>query len=92
MLGLRSRAAHDQELYLFPDSYCGKRDFDGGFCHPRVLWGVSDSHRHRVWLGGAMYDITGGYGLVWWIGVGVGAFSALVHLPIRENRFPIAAT
>ncbi|MDZ7905479.1 MAG: MFS transporter [Cypionkella sp.] len=45
-----------------------------------------------VWLGGAMYDITGGYNLVWWIGVGVGAFSALVHLPIRENRFPIAAT
>jgi MFS family permease len=39
-----------------------------------------------VWLGGAMYDITGGYTLVWWIGVGVGAFSAIVHLPIRENR------
>lgn len=39
-----------------------------------------------VWLGGAMYDLTGGYSLVWWIGVGVGAFSALVHLPIRENR------
>ncbi len=45
-----------------------------------------------VYLGGAMYDMTGGYGLVWWIGVGVGAFSALVHLTIRENRFPIAAT
>lgn len=45
-----------------------------------------------VWLGGAMYDITGDYSLVWWIGIGVGAFSALVHLPIRENRFPIAAT
>ncbi len=45
-----------------------------------------------VWLGGRMYDVTGGYTLVWWIGVGVGAFSALVHLPIRENRFPIAAT
>lgn len=43
-----------------------------------------------VWLGGAMYDITGGYSLVWWIGVGVGAFSALIHLPIRENRFPLA--
>ncbi len=37
-----------------------------------------------VWLGGKMYDITGDYTLVWWIGVGVGAFSALVHLPIRE--------
>jgi MFS family permease len=38
-----------------------------------------------VWLGGMMYDITGNYTLVWWIGVGVGAFSALVHLPIREK-------
>ncbi len=37
-----------------------------------------------VWLGGKMYDLTGGYELVWWIGVGVGAFSAIVHLPIRE--------
>ena len=38
-----------------------------------------------VWLGGAMYDRTGGYTMVWWIGVGIGAFSALVHLPIREH-------
>jgi predicted MFS family arabinose efflux permease len=43
-----------------------------------------------VWLGGRMYDITGDYTLVWWIGVGVGAFSALVHLPIRERR-PVPA-
>ena len=39
-----------------------------------------------VWLGGRMYDLTGGYTMVWWIGVGVGAFSALVHLPVREVR------
>jgi MFS family permease len=39
-----------------------------------------------VWLGGMMYDLTGGYTTVWWIGVGVGAFSALVHLPVRERR------
>lgn len=38
-----------------------------------------------VWLGGRLYDATGAYTLVWWIGVGVGAFSALVHLPIRER-------
>jgi MFS family permease len=38
-----------------------------------------------VWLGGKMFDVTGDYTLVWWIGVGVGAFSALVHLPIREK-------
>jgi MFS family permease len=37
-----------------------------------------------VWLGGALYDLTGTYTLVWWIGVGVGAFSALVHLPVQE--------
>lgn len=39
-----------------------------------------------VWLGGRMYDLTGDYTLVWWIGIGVGAFSAIVHLPIRETR------
>jgi MFS family permease len=44
-----------------------------------------------VWLGGRMYDITGDYTLVWWIGVGVGAFSALVHLPVRERRPALAA-
>ena len=38
-----------------------------------------------VWLGGKMYDISGDYTAVWWIGIGVGAFSALVHLPIRER-------
>ena len=45
-----------------------------------------------VWLGGRMYDLTGNYTLVWWIGVGIGAFSALVHLPIREkpNSAPLA--
>lgn len=39
-----------------------------------------------VWLGGALYDIYGDYTAVWWIGVAVGAFSAIVHLPIRERR------
>ena len=38
-----------------------------------------------VWLGGKMYDLTGDYTTVWWVGVGVGAFSALIHLPIRER-------
>ncbi|MFV2051495.1 MFS transporter [Aliiroseovarius sp. YM-037] len=41
-----------------------------------------------VWLGGRMYDIYGDYTMVWWIGVGVGAFSAIVHLPIRERILP----
>jgi MFS family permease len=44
-----------------------------------------------VWLGGTLYDTTGDYTLVWWIGVGVGAFSAIVHLPVREKRPTLAA-
>ena len=45
-----------------------------------------------VWLGGRMYDQYGDYTMVWWIGVAIGAFSAIVHLPIRENRpAPVAA-
>jgi len=39
-----------------------------------------------VWLGGRMYDTYGDYIFVWWVGVGVGAFSALVHLPVRERQ------
>ncbi|MFT5000954.1 MAG: MFS family permease [Paracoccaceae bacterium] len=38
-----------------------------------------------VWLGGRMYDIYGSYTAVWWVGVGVGALSAIVHLPINEK-------
>ncbi|MEI4485008.1 MFS transporter [Frigidibacter sp. MR17.14] len=44
-----------------------------------------------VWLGGRLYDIYGNYNAVWWIGVAVGAFSAVVHLPVREPRVPRAA-
>lgn len=39
-----------------------------------------------VWLGGRMYDAFGSYTGVWWIGVAIGAFSAVVHLPVRERR------
>ena len=42
-----------------------------------------------VWLGGKMYDIYGTYTAVWWVGVGVGLFSAVVHLPIKERPLPI---
>ena len=47
-----------------------------------------------VWLGGKLYDMYGDYTVVWWVGVGIGAFSALIHLPIREapSRLPPAAT
>ena len=39
-----------------------------------------------VWLGGRMYDLYGDYTAIWWIGIGVGALSAVVHLPIQETR------
>jgi MFS family permease len=38
-----------------------------------------------IWLGGWMYDLYGTYTAVWWVGVAVGALSAIVHLPIREK-------
>ena len=38
-----------------------------------------------VWLGGVLYEQTGSYDVVWWLGVALGIFAALVHLPIRER-------
>lgn len=39
-----------------------------------------------VWLGGRMYDaFNGDYTVVWWVGIAVGAFSAIIHLPVREQ-------
>jgi len=38
-----------------------------------------------VWLGGLFYDIYGSYNIVWWVGIGVGAFSAIIHLPVKER-------
>jgi MFS family permease len=39
-----------------------------------------------VWLGGKLYDVYGSYDPVWWMGVALGIFAGLVHLPIRERR------
>ena len=41
-----------------------------------------------VWLGGWLYDHRGNYDMVWWLGVALGIFAALVHWPIRER--PVA--
>ena len=38
-----------------------------------------------VWLGGYLYDQVGSYDSVWWLGVVLGLFAAVVHLPIRER-------
>jgi len=39
-----------------------------------------------VWLGGYLYDLMGSYDPVWWIGVALGLFAALVHWPIAEKQ------
>jgi len=38
-----------------------------------------------VWMGGFLYDATGSYDVVWWLGVALGIFAAVVHWPIREE-------
>jgi MFS family permease len=38
-----------------------------------------------VYLGGVLYDVYGSYTIVWWIGIAVGVFSSLIHIPVREE-------
>jgi len=37
-----------------------------------------------VWMGGYLYDVYGSFDIVWWLGVALGLFAAIVHWPIRE--------
>jgi MFS family permease len=41
-----------------------------------------------VWLGGAIYEATGAYDLMWWLSIALGLGAAVVHLPIHERRAP----
>ncbi|WP_375452019.1 MFS transporter [uncultured Devosia sp.] len=38
-----------------------------------------------VWLGGYVFDATGSYSLVWYLGILLGLGSAAIHLPINER-------
>ena len=38
-----------------------------------------------AWLGGLIYDVTGGYAPMWWAAVVLGCAAALLHLPIDER-------
>jgi predicted MFS family arabinose efflux permease len=38
-----------------------------------------------VWLGGYLYDATGSYDAVWWLGVVLAVTAALLHWPIDER-------
>lgn len=41
-----------------------------------------------VWLGGKLYDETGSYDAIWWVGIALGLFAAVVHWPIKEQPVP----
>ncbi len=43
-----------------------------------------------VWLGGRLFDATGSYDVVWWLGVALGVISALLHWPIDERSVRLA--
>lgn len=43
-----------------------------------------------AWLGGRLYDLTGGYSAMWWAAIALGLAAALIHLPIRESPGPLA--
>lgn len=39
-----------------------------------------------VWLGGVVYDTTGSYALVWYLGILLGLGAAIINLPIKERK------
>lgn len=58
--------------------------------HMGMLYGIAFfSHQLGsfvgVWLGGYVYDLTGAYDLVWYLGIVLGLASAAIHIPINER-------
>jgi len=45
-----------------------------------------------AWLGGYLYDLTGSFDGAWLASIGLGVFSAIVHLPIREKYARLETT
>lgn len=43
-----------------------------------------------AWLGGQVYDVTGSYDWVWYADIVLAVGAALINLPIREARLPVA--
>lgn len=41
-----------------------------------------------VYLGGLLFDLTGSYDVVWWMGAALGIFAAIIHWPISEAKAP----
>ena len=38
-----------------------------------------------VWLGGRIYDVTGSYDMMWWLGAGLSVLATFIHWPIDER-------
>jgi MFS family permease len=64
-----------------------------GTRHMGLLFGVVFlSHQigafAGVWLGGVVFERTGGYDLMWWLCIMLSVMAAAVHLPILERPAP----
>ncbi len=47
-----------------------------------------------AWLGGALYEASGNYDVVWWLAIALGFLAAAINLPVREApivRAPLKA-
>lgn len=40
-----------------------------------------------IYMGGVIYDIYGNYDAFWYAAIGLGVFSAIVHLPVRDRAW-----